>query len=142
MLFLNMKTLKNSLIRNKPKDVEIGCVYSIPCNRCNKVYLGQTGKTCCKRITQHRYNVRTANESSGIFIHVRDEGHEINWKDTKTLYKSNNVVERLIIESCLIDEIPNMNLNPGFYKVDNIMKHILLKYPSVKKALEMVKPLV
>ena len=104
------------------------------------MYLGQTGKQCEKRLTQHKYNVRTANESSGIFIHVRDYDHRINWNETKLIFKSNDIYERLIVESCLIDKINNMNLMPGFYKVDNIMKNQIFATPKMKKALEFFQP--
>ena len=142
VIFQYDSSIRRLLISNKPSDNEVGCVYSIPCNRCDKVYLGQTGKTCSKRISQHRYNVRTGNESSGIFIHVRDEDHNINWKETKELYKSGNVTERLIIESCFIDKVPNMNLNSGFYKVDSIMKNMLMKYPGIVRAFSQLKAIV
>ena len=68
-------------------------------------------------------------------MHVRDNDHRINWNETKMILKSKDIYERLIVESCLIDRINNMNLMPGFYKVDNIMKNKIFETPKVKRAI-------
>ena len=139
VIFKYDSSIKSVLIKNNPKEQCIGGVYCIPCTSCEKTYLGQTGKQCEKRLAQPKYNVRTANESSGIFIHVRDYDHRINWKETKMIFKSNDVYERLIVESCLIDRT-NMNLMPGFYKVDNIMKSKIFEAPKIKRAITSLQP--
>ena len=126
-------SIKNVLIRNKPREQEVGGVYCIPCTECDKMYIGQSGKQFNKRLTEHKYNVRTANESSGIFIHVRDNDHTINWSETKVIFKSDDIYERLVIESCFIDRVNNMNLMPSFYKVDNIMINNIYEIPTMKR---------
>ena len=50
------RTIRNVLV--KPKDKrEIGetaeCVYKIPCNNCERVYIGETGRKLNTRITEH-----------------------------------------------------------------------------------------
>ena len=133
-------SIKIFLVKNRPTELDIGGVYYIPCNMCNKVYIGQSGKQCCKRLAQHKYNVRTANESSGIFIHMRDYNHSINWGNSDVIFKSNDVYDRLIIESCLIESVDNMNMMPGSFKVDNIIKKNIFEIPKVRRALASVKP--
>ena len=73
------------LIKNSP-DTDIGCIYRVPCNDCNKIYIGQTGKSLQARIKQHKYNIRGAQESDAVFLHVRDSSHSINFNNA-AIYK-------------------------------------------------------
>ena len=135
VVFKYEHTIKTSLIKNSPQS-KAGCVYSIPCKACNVKYIGQTGKILSDRLKQHKYSVRTAQVSSGIFKHVEQNNHCINWKEAKEIYKSNSVIERLIVESVLIKSNETMNLNDGLYKIDNVLFNILLKDEKIKKALQ------
>ena len=117
--FKNNHTIRNMLIKNSPDETK-GCVYSIPCNRCDKFYIGQTGKFLEKRLEQHKKSVRYAQENNAVFCHVRDCNHSINWQESKKIAMSNNVLERNIIESSFIKESfdKNMNISLGMYKLD------------------------
>ncbi len=135
LVFKYEHTVKSSLIKNSPPTVA-GGVYAIPCKVCDEVYIGQTGKTLNERVTQHKYSVRSAQESSGIFKHVERENHCINWDESKFIHKSNSLSERLIVESALIrSNRPNtMNLNDGLYKMDGVLYSLLLRNEKIKKA--------
>ena len=73
VMFKYENTIKKKLIKNSPHVDESrrGCVYSIGCKNCNQLYIGQTGKFLEARVKQHKYAVRTGNESSAIFKHVQ-----------------------------------------------------------------------
>ena len=43
IVFKTTDTVKNLLIKNSPCN-KAGCVYSIPCKHCNRIYIGQSGK--------------------------------------------------------------------------------------------------
>ena len=73
------------LIENSP-DTDFGCIYCIPCDDCNKIYIGQTGKSLQVRIKKHKYSIRRAQESSAVFLHVRDSSHRINFNNA-AIYK-------------------------------------------------------
>ena len=122
VVFRNTHTVKNVLIKNSPRNNE-GCVYCITCKDCDKVYIGQTGKDLNTRIKQHQYSVRSGQLSSGIFVHVKDMGHSIDWNNSKKIVNSNSIVERNLIESCIIKHSFNnsMNLSLGLYKLDDFM---------------------
>ena len=48
VVFRPLGILRHMLVHPKdpvPLDQQKGCVYSIPCNGCSKVYIGQTGRT-------------------------------------------------------------------------------------------------
>ncbi len=66
----------NKLIKNSPQFNE-GCLYTLPCKNCNRFYIGQTGKTLEQRNKEHKYSVRTGQQSNALFIHVRDTNHSI-----------------------------------------------------------------
>ena len=106
---------------NSPLLDEIGGVYCIPCKVCDRVYVGQTGKSLLERIKQHKYNIRTANESSAVFKHQQKFNHNINWESAKFVCKCNHQIKRLIIESCIIKKCNVMNLNDGLYKIDTML---------------------
>ena len=120
--FKNNNTLKTKLIKNSPCESN-GCVYKIPCKECDKVYVGQTGKDLPIRIKQHKYSVRTGQESNALFIHMRDENHPIEWNKASKLVNSNSLMDRNIIESSIIKhKNANMlNLSHGLYKLDPII---------------------
>ena len=99
------------------------------------MYIGQTGKSYLEREKQHKYNIRTGNESSALFRHQQTYNHNINWDKGEIIFKSNKQTERLIIEACIIRKCKTMNLNDGLYKLDNFIINLLQSHPGIKKAL-------
>ena len=121
VVFRFTNTLKQILIKNSPEN-SLGCVYRIPCHDCNKSYIGQTGKGLLKRLEQHRSNVRDGQTSSGIFLHMNNSNHRINWQGAEVLLYCNNITNGNIIESAFIkntDEL--MNISQGLYRLDPIV---------------------
>ena len=116
VVFTYNNTIKNSLIKNSPYH-EGGSVYFIPCKGCDLIYIGQTGKSLEERIKQHKYSVRSAQESSGVFKHVERFNHSIDWGKSKSIYWSNCMTERLLAEGTIIRKTNSMNLNEGLYKI-------------------------
>ena len=101
LIFTNNNTFKNILIKNSPNNTS-SCIYKIPCLECEKYYIGQTSKTLCKRIKQHQSYVRSGNENSGIFNHVKEFNHKINWNHSTILYNFKDFYTRNIVESIII----------------------------------------
>lgn len=118
LVFKNDNTVKSMLIKNSPSSVA-GCVYSIPCNECACVYIGQTGKSLSSRLKQHSYAIRTAQQSSALYLHSSLCNHSIDFTGAKCIVKSKDFVERNVIESALIKHCNNsLNVSPGMYKLD------------------------
>ena len=109
-------------------------VYKINCSICNIPYIGQTGKEISTRTKQHQYIIRTANNTSALFCHVRDLNHPIDWNSAEVIYRSSSVTERLLVEGCLIASFENMNLAVGLFKIDELLKYLIFKDPKVKRA--------
>ena len=73
----------------------------IPC-RCGKFYVGQTCKTLGKWVSQHKYNVRSADTRSALYNHSVNCNFPINWSDAEALYRYSNFIERNVLESAYI----------------------------------------
>ena len=135
IIFKYSDTIKNMIIRNSPRETNHGGVYYVPCKECNSGYIGQTGKLLDQRLKQHKYNIRTANESSALFRHQQAFNHNIRWEKAEIVFKCNRQLERLLVETCLIKTCTNFNLNDGLYKLDNILIHFIQSHPRVKRAI-------
>ena len=54
LIFTYKNKLKTQLSHNKPPSLIKSGVYSIPCNDCNKSYIGETGRDLKIRIKEHK----------------------------------------------------------------------------------------
>ena len=97
------------LINNSPKSEQNNCIYKIPCNNCNKIYIGQTNNLN-KRLYYHKYAIRSANLASSCYKHV-EEGHTIDWNNVCVLVNVNNYKQRNFYESVIIQKTENINFN-------------------------------
>ena len=59
-------------------------------------------------------------------VQHRALNHEIDIQNTKIVHKSNSLSERLVLESALINKIPNFNICSGKYTCDPITQKILI----------------
>ncbi len=118
--FKNNCTVNNNLIKNSPQCNE-EYIYTVPCKNCNRFYIGQTGKTLEQRKKQHKYSVRTGQQSNELFMHVRDINYSIDWENSRKVKTNKSSLERNIKESNLIKHTyeDNLNLSEGLFKVDN-----------------------
>ena len=111
IVFTYPNTLRNTLVKHNATsgapETSPG-IYTIPCKDCPKFYIGETGRAFEKRITEHKRDVRYARDSNACFVHLRDEGHQLNWKNAKLIHKSANSYERKMLESLLIRKMPNL----------------------------------
>ena len=126
-------TIKDQLISHAPKN-DSGGVYEIKCNGCESRYIGETGKTLDKRIQQHKYSVKSGQNNNAIFNHFANMNHKICWENSKFIFKSKNYIERNIVESTVIANTfnENMNLSYGQIKTDlfiNQMVRNFISYP-------------
>ncbi len=107
-------------------------VYKIECKNCDKVYIGETGRTVRKRVSEHRYDISKKKESSALAMHVKNEKHDINFDSAKLVYRCNNTTKRRIVESSLISVSNTLNLNKGFYLINNFASNCITKCLDLK----------
>ena len=102
-------------------------VYKIPCKDCDKVYWGETGRSCAVRLKEHMRDVRNCNLSNALFNHKIDCDHRIDWDDAQIVFKSNSYFKRRIVESALIATYPCFNLSDGHFKSNDSFKTQIIK---------------
>lgn len=121
-------TIGRKLIRNKPRqDVDGIGVYAVKCRHCPKVYIGETGKALKDRFYYHKRDIRVGNQNNSIFNHMLQEDHPVDINNPILVYKSQDPIERKVIESTLIQRIPNFNTSEGQYKINDVVGGILFK---------------
>lgn len=98
-----LRTLKQILSRPKDtisKEKQTGVVYSIPCDECNAVYVGETGRSLATRLKEHKASVRLGQaEKSALADHATKTGHSIKWSETEVVEKENRYHHRKWQES-------------------------------------------
>ena len=130
IVFNYPNTLRKCLVKNNTRVIPLDAapgIYEIPCGACPKKYIGETGRTLAKRLTEHKRDVNTGKESNACFVHLRDEGHVIDWSNAKMRLKSSNVYERKMLESFLIQKTPNFNLCGGHWRLDRLTSSLVTR---------------
>ena len=76
------------------------CVYEVPSNGCDQVYIGQTKRKLKVRLAEHRRAVVNGEqEKSGISEHCWDHNHSVDWENVKVLCREPNRLKREIKET-------------------------------------------
>ena len=141
-----VNTIRSLVVHPKDKinrDETGECVYRIPCQNCEQVYIGETGRSFGTRMKEHRTEVeqnekrkftrstkRTADEEqskSAITDHTRRENHVINWDEAKILDKESDRMTRWIREAIRIrKEKTTMNRVCGSYQLSHTYDTVLI----------------
>ncbi|UYV70391.1 hypothetical protein LAZ67_7002858 [Cordylochernes scorpioides] len=94
--------IRNPITRNT--------VYSIPCNQCNNVYVGETGRHIKDRIDEHRRNIKNKDPKSLIVQHIRNTDHDFNLANPNIHYTNiNSKYKRLILEALISSKYNSIN---------------------------------
>ena len=102
-------------VKNRiPPEMKKGVVYEVRCNECEEVYVGETGRTLKKRISEHKQAVKRRDQKNGIAVHVMNKGHNINWEGASVKTSEMGYWKRRVQEAIRIQSLPNtMNLDCG-----------------------------
>ena len=71
--------MREALMKVKQPTLELdkkGVVYEVPCEECNHVYTGETGRVLKKRLTKHKVAVKKCNNKNGIAVHAWKYVHQ------------------------------------------------------------------
>ena len=118
------------------KQKKAGVVYKIPCNQCEKVYIGETGRQLGTRITEHRKEAEKISErdftrstrrastnehhKSAITDHVCHNNHTMNWEASEIVEQESDKFKRWIKESIFIrSSTPIVNRDEGAYQLSS-----------------------
>ena len=47
---------------------------------CDSQYIGETGRSLGRRVTEHKYTVKTGDLKNVVAVHAWNEGHRVNWE--------------------------------------------------------------
>ena len=89
-------SLQNLLVSNKPTTLPqsdpslCSGVYKVPCLDCEHCYYGETGRSFETRLGEHKSAVRNLDRKNACSKHVQDTNHQIDWKNAKTVYNSDD----------------------------------------------------
>jgi hypothetical protein len=127
LLYSRQPNLGN-LISPKRPDLQTmltrSCVYQIPCNDCDAVYIGETKRMLLTRCKEHSYSCKKAMESglvlasesydTGLPTHAVNNAHSFDFQNTKVLRREQNAEKRKFLEAIEIMKSPNtVNITNG-----------------------------
>ena len=118
-------------------------VYKIPCNQCEKVYIGETvgqlGPGSSQNIRKEAEKISNGNftrstrrtsinehHKSAIKNHVCQNDHIMNWEASEIVEQESDKFKRWIKESiCIRSNTPTMNRDEGAYQLSPIWTRVI-----------------
>ena len=121
-------TIRSNLITTRPGTNvdEASGIYSIPCNDCDKMYIGQTGRNLKERLNEHVSSMKKCDTNNALFRHTLEQNHKVTLLEAKMVYKCSDWAKRVIVESAIIGEVSNFNMCRGDRNIDITSRKILL----------------
>ena len=95
-------TLRKALVQAKDYQSEWkkkGVMYQVPCAECESVYMGETGRTLEKRISEHKGAVKRHDVKNGIVVHAWTKQHKVDWQAATFKHLETNHLRRKTIEA-------------------------------------------
>ena len=117
--------LKDTIKQEQKENI----IYSIPCDTCNKIYIGQTKRHLEKRIQEHKLSIKNHHinkEKTAVVAHYQETGHILNFDNTVILDREEQLYKRLTLEACYIWKFGEKSIN---YRTD--LKNINSNYLSI-----------
>ena len=82
-------TIRSLLVKTKPVTEEHkkkGVIYKVPCQDCNKVYIGETGRRFGTRLNEHKRHCKLLQpDKSTIAEHAIGENHHIDFDQSEVV---------------------------------------------------------
>ena len=95
---------------------DLNVVYEVPCHDCQLTYIGETRRSTKKRLTEHRYAVKTGDPKNGIAVHVQKSQHTNDWGAGRIQATVIGYWNRRTMEAIQIHRrIQSMNLDCGLH---------------------------
>ena len=132
-------TLRHKFSHSSINTTNHSVIYYIPCQSCPSGYIGESSDLN-RRVYQHSYDKRNFNTNNAIVKHCIDNNHAININNVIILHKENDVNKRKLIESTLIHNNNNFNIQRTNYNLDILCNSILTNsIPLFNKLSEKIK---
>ena len=100
--FKSKEALREALMQTKepqPECKKKGVVYQALCAKCDSVYIGETGRTLEKRLSEHKGAVMRHDVKNGIAVHAWTKQHKVNWQAATVKHVQTNHIKRQTTEA-------------------------------------------
>ena len=136
--FRYQNTIRNKLCKNKltanenTQQGEGGGVYVIDCMDCQEKYVGETGRGLEIRLREHKGAVTRNSPGSAVAKHCWEKDHRMDFRNSKMVFKNNNISHRRVVEGALIRELRVVDGNKAFTTEDPFSRRLILREARVK----------
>ncbi|CAF3431518.1 unnamed protein product [Rotaria socialis] len=93
-------------------------VYKIPCNNCNKYYIGETNRDKPTRMKEHQKDIKNLSDSSNVVKHAIEQKHTFKFDQAETLTFESKWNRRVIKESLYTHQSLDQSLNDVKFKLN------------------------
>uniref|UniRef100_A0A6P7HGF2 Uncharacterized protein LOC114348369 n=1 Tax=Diabrotica virgifera virgifera TaxID=50390 RepID=A0A6P7HGF2_DIAVI len=124
----NIKTLATLYTKTKtPIGImeNSNVVYKIPCQNCDKSYIGHTSRNLIGRLTSHKSDLRNNKNTCALVDHAISKNHSFNFNETTVLKHENQLNKREFLEMVCINKYQCVNKRTYINKLSNIYNYIL-----------------
>ena len=128
VVFKYENTLKRKLMKNNNNDANpiVPGVYEIPCMECNEKYFGESGRGLPTRLAEHKRAYENHAQNNAIVSHSFSKDHQINWNQSKLIFKSSDVHVRRLLEGAAINLGNSFKGNKSFVNEDPFINYYLI----------------
>lgn len=123
---INKKFFTN--IKDKtPPSMQSGLVYKIPCQDCDKVYVGQTKQYLKDRVRQHKNDGKhlEAENKTALTQHTHREGHRFNFENVTILDREQHYFRRLLSEMIYIRRNKSVNYREDTNNLSTVYDYMI-----------------
>ena len=107
-------------------------VYKVPCGGCQRSYLGETYRGFKTRVQEHRRDIQNHKDTSSFVIHIDQHQHLPDWKRSEILWSGQGKTRRKLVESVVIENLPNINSKRGDFALSPILAQLIWGELSIK----------
>ena len=113
-----------------PQSEQPGTVYALGCTDCNKVCIGEIGRTTKVRAKEHEPSTRYGyTEKSAVVIHALIEGYQIHWQP-HVIERKKHCMRRKVKKVLTITKLGGKVMNQDLgLELSNIWKNLVLQPP-------------
>ena len=94
-------TLRSRLVKVKhaiQNSKKKGVIYEVPCKDCPCVYIGETGKSLEKCLSEHKTTVKKNDPKNSIAVHAWANQHQVNWEAASVKQEERSYWRRRVLE--------------------------------------------
>lgn len=115
-------------------------VYTIPCGRCDKRYVGETSRDLNTRLREHRYACRIHDTNNACVNHRESHGHSMDWTKAEIIAKESDKIRRKCLEAAVIQSTNTIDQNSGMFSIAPPLANLILKSRKLTRSMTLTRP--